>query len=134
MDSDILLFFEKKPAALPLYAAFEQAILTRIEKVHIRVQKTQISFSNRHLFAAVSFLPVVKARERPEPYLTISFGLDFHLLSPRIQAAVEPYPNRWTHHLLIGSAQQIDEELMGWIQMAAAFSDGKRRGAKDSRR
>lgn len=129
-DSDILLFFDKKPAALPLYEAFEQAVLSQIEDVHIRAQKTQISFSNRHLFAAVSFLPVVKAKERPEPYITISFGLDFHLLSPRIQAATEPYPNRWTHHVLIDSVQQIDAELMDWIKMAAAFSAGKRGSTK----
>lgn len=28
-------------------------------------------------------------------------------------AASEPYPGRWTHHVLVTEADQIDEELMG---------------------
>lgn len=47
--------------------------------------------------------------------------------SPRVDAATEPYPNRWTHHLLISDPAEIDDELMGWIREAAAFSDGKRK-------
>ena len=46
--------------------------------------------------------------------------------SPRIDAAVEPYPGRWTHQVLISKAEEIDEMLMGWAKEAAAFSDGKR--------
>ncbi|MDE6880134.1 MAG: hypothetical protein K2P20_02115, partial [Oscillospiraceae bacterium] len=40
--------------------------------------------------------------------------------------AVEPYPNRWTHHVLVASAEEINGELMGWVKEAAAFSRGKR--------
>ena len=46
--------------------------------------------------------------------------------SPRIDVASEPYPNRWTHHMLIASEEEIDDELMSWIKEAAAFSAGKR--------
>ena len=46
--------------------------------------------------------------------------------SPRIAAAVEPYPCRWTHHVLIASPAEIDGELMAWVREAAAFSAGKR--------
>ena len=37
-------------------------------------------------------------------------------IHPRIDAAAEPYPNRWTRH--------IDEELTGRLKEAAAFSAG----------
>ena len=39
--------------------------------------------------------------------------------------ASEPYPNRWTHHLLISDAGEIDDELMTWIKSAADFSEKK---------
>ncbi len=126
ISGDELLFFNEKPAALPLYEAFAQRLLAEIDNVTIKVQKTQISFSNRHNFAFVSFLPVRKAKDRPKIYITVTFGLQYKKESPRIDAASEPYPNRWTHHMLISSVEEIDDELMGWIKEAAAFSAGKR--------
>jgi len=45
--------------------------------------------------------------------------------SPRIAAKTEPYPNRWTHHVVIWDASEIDAELLGWLAEARAFSDAK---------
>ena len=126
MTNDVLLFFERLPSALPLYEYFERRVLSEIDDVHIKVQKTQITFSNRHQFACVSFLPVRKAAERPECYIVVTFGLRERLDSPRIDAATEPYPNRFTHHILIADMQEIDEELMAWVKAASVFSAGKR--------
>lgn len=128
MNQDILYFFDIHPGALPLYELFEQRLLSEIENVNIKVQKTQISFSNKYNFAFVSFLPVRKAKERPKDYIVITFGLGYRAESPRIDVASEPYPNRWTHHVLISDPEEIDEELMGWVKEAAAFSASKRRG------
>ena len=61
MNADILFFFSEHLEALPLYEDLERQILSSIENVTIKVQKTQISFSNRHNFAFVSFLPARKA-------------------------------------------------------------------------
>ena len=58
MTRDVLAFFDRMPAALPLYEAFVQKVTAGIGDVKIRVQKTQISFSNKYNFAFVSFLPV----------------------------------------------------------------------------
>ena len=55
-------------------------------------------------------------------WLTVSFGLPERLTSPRIDAAVEAYPGRWTHHVMIGSAHELDDELLDWLRQAAAFS------------
>ena len=113
MTMDEMLFFDRHPAALPLYAALKERILAEIPDARIEVKKTQISFLTRHLFAAASFTPVRKAKERPEPFLTVTFGLRRRVASPRIDAAVEPYPGRWTHHVMIGDAAEVDAELMG---------------------
>ncbi|MEH2960318.1 DUF5655 domain-containing protein [Candidatus Merdisoma sp. JLR.KK006] len=126
MNQDILLFFDKHPEALPLYEALEERILAEIRDVKIKVQKTQITFSNKRNFAFVSFLPVRKAGERPDIYIAVTFGLSYRKESPRIDAATEPYPNRWTHHMLISRTEEIDDELMGWIEEAAVFFAGKR--------
>lgn len=126
MQGDVLMFFDKQPLALPLYEKFEDRVMSEIEHVSVKVQKTQISFSNRHNFAFVSFLPVRKARNRPEVYIVITFGLGDKKESPRIDVATEPYPNRWTHHVLISAEEEIDDELMGWIKEASIFSEGKR--------
>lgn len=125
-DGDALLFFGQHPAALPLYEAFARRVSTEISGVRIRVQKTQIAFSNKRNFAFVSFLPVRRAKERPTDYITVTFGLPYRVESPRIDAATEPYPNRWTHHILISSLEEIDSELLQWICEASAFSAAKR--------
>ena len=112
-DFDTALFFDQRPEAFPIYQALEERILDDIRDVHVKVQKSQIAFTNRHNFAFVSFLPVRRAKERPKVYITVSFGLSCQKTSPRIDAATEPYPNRWTHHVLVSSIDEIDDELLG---------------------
>ena len=126
ISGDELFFFNEKPAALPLYKAFVKRLLAEIGDVTVKVHKTQISFSNKYNFAFVSLLPVRRAKERPETYITVTFGLSYRKESPRIDVASEPYPNRWTHHMLIASEEEIDSELMDWIKEAAEFSARKR--------
>lgn len=126
MEQDELAFFDRDPAALSLYELFKRRVLEENPSAKIRVQKTQITFSNRYNFACASFLPVGRAKERPDSYLVISFGLGCRMESPRIDAAAEPYPGRWTHHVLLSGIEEIDDELMGWIREAWDFSARKR--------
>ena len=56
----------------------------------------------------------------------MTFGLGYRLESPRIDGTVEPYPGRFTHHVLVSGTGEVDDELMGWVKEAAAFSAGKR--------
>ena len=127
LPADELFFFDRNPAALPIYEGFRETVLAKIQGVRIEAKKTQISFFSWYMFAAVSFAPVRKAKERPDPFLTISFGLPYRIESPRIDASAEPYPNRWTHHVTIGSGEETDEELLAWISEAAAFAERKGR-------
>ena len=126
MNADILFFFNDHTDALPLYERLEALILEHIPDVNIKVFKTQISFSNKRGFAFVSFTPCRKTKDRPSIWMTVTFGLNYRMDSPRIDVATEPYPNRWTHHVMVGSEEEIDEELMGWICEAAEFSASKR--------
>ena len=51
MDNDILFFFGEHMDALPIYERLENAILTRVPGVRIKVAKTQITFCNKRGFA-----------------------------------------------------------------------------------
>lgn len=126
MDTEILFFFNEHMDALPLYQRLETLILEQIPDVRIKVSKTQIGFFNKRGFAFVSFNPCRRAKDRPETWMTVTFGLAFRVDDPRIDVATEPYPNRWTHHVTVSRAEDMDGQLLGWIREAAAFSASKR--------
>ncbi len=125
MDTDTLLFFDKNLSALPLYEIFEAKIYELFPAAKKRVQKTQISFSNRHIFACVSFARVKKKAELPSPYLVITLGLPCPLDSDRVAAKSEPYPGRWTTQIVVGTADELDDELFSWVHQAYVFSEIK---------
>lgn len=126
MTSEELLFFNEMPDALPIYEAFRNRVTEEIPDVRIDVKKTQISFSNKRMFACVFFIKARRAKDRPSPYLVVTFGLVHQAQSPRIDVATEAYPNRWTHHVTVGTPEEIDDELMAWVREAAEFSASKR--------
>ena len=122
--SDVLFFFDGKPAELALYQALERAMAARFPEASVKVQKSQISFYHRHLFAAAS-LPLRRRKEWPRECLLVTFGLSRRLSSPRIAVAVEPYPNRWTHHVVVAREEEIDGELLDWLAEAYDFAAAK---------
>ena len=125
VSAEKLFFCEKDPAMLDVYLSIEEELLKRYPGIHVKVQKTQITFAGRHGFAFVS-LPFRKVKGRPEHYLILSLGLSHRMDSPRIAIAVEPYPNRWTHHVVIQNASELNSEILGWLDEAHAFSESKR--------
>ena len=127
MDVNVLQFFElqKHPDAAPLYEALDARILAEIPDVRIKVQKSQITFYNKHLFACVSYVRVRKKAQLSPCYIVVTVGLARKVESPRIAVATEPYPGRWTHHIVVAGPEEIDDELMGWVREAAAFAAAK---------
>jgi hypothetical protein len=125
-DTDTLMFFSGHMEALELYRALEETLYGSFPDVNKRVQKTQISFYNRHMFACVSFTPVKRKAELPRGYLVLTLGLPAPLDSPRIAVKVEPYPGRWTHHLVLSRPSELDEELLAWIKRSYVFAEAKR--------
>lgn len=122
---DELMFFDGKPTALELYKTLTEKLFARFPNIGMRVQKTQITFTNPKVFACVSFAKVRKAKERPKEYIVVTLGLDQQVQAARIDIATEPYPGRWTHHILIERPEEIDEELMDLFQKAYHFAQVK---------
>ena len=125
LDADALMFFDQHMDILPLYQAFEELLSDSFSVVNKRVQKTQITFSNRHVFACVSFARVKRKAELPMRYMVITLGLPAPLDSERVAVKTEPYPGRWTHHIVISTPEELDEELLSWIKTAYTFADAK---------
>lgn len=124
-DAELVRFFSPMPEILPIYRVLEDAVLERCGAMDIRVQKTQVTFSDKRVFACAS-LPIRRRRGWPVRCLVVTFGLEHRVEAPRIAIATEPYPDRWTHHVLVERTEDIDDELMAWIDEAHRFALEKR--------
>ena len=125
LDADTLMFFDQHMDILPMYQAFEELLSDSFPVVNKLVQKTQITFSNRHVFACVSFARVKRKAELPMRYMVITLGLPAPLDSERVAVKTEPYPGRWTHHFVVSTPEELDEELLSWIKTAYTFAEAK---------
>lgn len=122
MTMDELFFFDGKPEELALY----ETLLDRIKALGAFTaiaHKTQISLKNRRVFACVSVFRVLPKRLLPAHYLVLTLGLPYPLDSPRIAAKTEAQPGRWTHHILLSSASELDDELLAWTRQAYEFGN-----------
>lgn len=124
-DADTLLFFSGHASALPTYVRLEKELFRRFPKAGKRVQKTQITFFQKHVFACVSFQRLKKKAELPEGWLVLTLGLASPLASGRVAVQTEPYPGRWTAHFVLESPAEVDGELLAWVEEAHAFAQGK---------
>lgn len=122
LDAGALMFFDQHMDILPLYQAFEELLFDSFPVVNKRVQKTQITFSNRHVFACVSFARVKRKTELPMRFIVITLGLPAPLDSERVAVKTEPYPGRWTHHIVVNKPEELDEELLSWVREAYDFA------------
>ena len=122
---ETLFFFDRHQAVYPLYECFQKKLLARLPESRIKVQKSQISYYNRHLYACVSFLKVKKKSELPDDYFVLTLGLPAPLESDRVAAKTEPYPGRWTTHFVISDPSDLDKELFDWIEQAYQFAQAK---------
>ena len=124
-DLDTQMFFDDHPAARPLFAALEAQIFAHFPEARKRVQKTQITYYHRHVFACVSFARVRRKAELPETWLTLTLGLPYPLGSARAAVTTDAWPGRWTTHIVLGSVAELDGELMAWLKQAYDFSERK---------
>ena len=125
VNQDALFFFDGRPGALALYDALAGRLLAEYPETEIRVQKMQIGFYDGHMYACASLAPVRRKAERPDPFLTVTFGLEEPIASPRL-VCVPIRANRYTHHALLGRAEDIDGELLAWIRASHDLAKRKR--------
>jgi len=120
------LFFNKIPEMFPMYVAIRNTICANFEDVKVTVQKTQIAFSNKYQFVFVS-LPLRKIKDSPGVYILLTLGMGRKIEHPRIAVSTEPYPGRWTHHIIIENENDVDAQIKEWISEAYHFANTKKR-------
>lgn len=127
MTAEVLGFLGGAPRRIALFEAVEAAILA-LGDCELAVAKTQISWGNPYKFA---FLSIPRRSMVPggraEDCLLLSFGLDHREEHPRIAAVANPYPNRWTHHVVLAEPEDIDETVKNWLENAWLFAKNKKR-------
>ena len=92
------------------------AALDTVGDYEQRVTKSQVAFRRRVGFAWV-WIPGKYLRGQIAP-LVLTIDLPRHDGSPGWKEIVEPRPGRFTHHLELRDAEQIDGEVLGWIREA----------------
>jgi hypothetical protein len=121
--------FSGRPGALALFQAVQRAIES-IGPVTVEAMKTQVAFGAKTKFAWV-WLPQLWTKKRPENSITLTFDAGRHIIHDRIVQAVEPRPGHWTHHVVIESESDLDEEVGEWLREAYTF--GQSRKTRSSR-
>jgi hypothetical protein len=99
-------------------------MINSIGPVTIEVMKSQISFGTRIKFGWV-WLPQPWSNKRPENSIVLTFGVGRHIENEQIVEVVEPYPGRWTHHVIIQNESDLNDDVYQWLCEAYSFS-GKR--------
>lgn len=119
-------YFAGYPQQEQLFQAIWELIQS-LGPVKVEVMKSGISFGTRYKFAWV-WLTQKYDLQQPLGSLVLSFGLDQQILHARIKEAVNPYPQRWTHHVVIRTRDDLDETVRGWLARAYRFSARPGRG------
>jgi len=93
--------------------------------VTLRVSKSQVAFRRRTAFAWAWMPRMYASGGMPEQYLhrpaaplVLTVGLRRRDPSPRWKQVVEPAPGRFTHHLELYAASDLDGEVRGWLREA----------------
>lgn len=101
--------FDGKPRGRLLFGKFKQAFKKRTGSFKIESLACCIHFVSTFTFAAVKIL---------KDKIRVDFSLDCKIKRKRIQKSVRMSANRCLYYVDVNSDNEIDEELMGWIQKA----------------
>lgn len=92
------------------------SLINQLGSVSIAVTKSQVAFRRRKAFAW-AWIPRKYLKGKVAP-LVLTISLPDRDSSTRWKEVVEPYPGRFIHHLELYSLQDIDEQVVGWLQAA----------------
>ena len=98
-----------------IFDALHRAI-EAIGPAEVRVTKSQVAFRRRKAFA-LAWMPGQYLRGKIAP-LVLTLALRRRDPSPRWKEIVEPAPGRFTHHLELYGASDIDDEVRRWLREA----------------
>lgn len=119
-----IAFFLTDEKALSIYLALRKELLAAHPDCQVLVQRSQISFRAPRPFVWV-WLPASRGGRQTPGSLYFTFGAPMALSSARMAVVTEPYPGRFTHHVLINCQEEVDAELLGFAALSHAFRNKK---------
>ncbi|MEW5872154.1 MAG: DUF5655 domain-containing protein [Chloroflexota bacterium] len=108
-------FFDGKEEPRRIFDAL-RSLIEAFGSVELQVTKSQIAFRRRKAFAW-TWMPGKYLRGKTAP-LVLTLSFHHRDVSPRWKQIVEPAPGRFTHHLELYSASDIDGEVRNWLWQA----------------
>jgi hypothetical protein len=112
---DLDEFFLGFEGSRPIFEALKDYI-ELLGTVNLHITKSQIAFYHRKAFAW-AWIP---SRYLPQAVAPLVLSLSLHRRdqSKRWKEIVEPAAGRFMHHLELFSDDQLDVQLLGWLQEA----------------
>ena len=109
-------FFAGHPDARAVFDKV-RSILHGLGPVEVRTSKSQVAFHRRRGFAYL-WMPA-QYLSAPTAEVVLSIALGRHDPSARFKEVVHPAPAHWMHHLELQDADEVDDEVAGWLREAA---------------
>src|SRR5687768_5740085 len=109
-------FFEGHPKSKALFDAVRD-VINQIGAAEVHVMKSQIEFRRKKNFAWV-WVPGRTLRGKKIAPLVLTLSLNKEDPSPRWKQIVQTSRRRYTHHLELFSAADLDDQVRGWLQDA----------------
>ena len=86
---------------------------------------SKISFGTTTNFAWVwMYRPWVN--KPPENSIVLTFCVNRYIDDAKIVEAVERYPGRWVHHVIIQTEADLDDYVYQWLREAYTFSQNRK--------
>lgn len=120
-QESLFRFFREDEGRVALFSSIREAI-EAFGASDEHMGKSQISFGTKRKFAWV-WMPIHTGKGRPEGCLVLTLALRRRVDSDRVAEAVEPYPGRWTTHIIIADAKDMDDEVSMLIEEAYLLSN-----------
>lgn len=101
--------FVRKETGRLLYEAFKKAVEKQVGPFKVESLECCIHFFSTFTFAAVKIF---------KDKIRVDFSLSNELKSERIQHAIQMSSHRYLYYIDIKTANEMDAELMQWVQEA----------------
>lgn len=108
-------YFGDNRVGLETFERVHTALRSTHPDVTVRVSKSQVAFRRQRAFAYL-WVPGHYLR-RPTAAVVLSIALHHRLTSHRFKEVVNPGP--WMHHLEIRSPNEVDDEVLAWLNLGA---------------
>ena len=115
---------ETKKADVSPYNPLLSKEINKKERKEYNMEYLYTSFNFVYKYILYILLRI-KKKELPDDYFVLTIGLPFPLKTQRTIIITEPYPGRYTNHILISDISNLDDELFSWIALAYDFSNSK---------